>query len=723
MNIPNRPRCARPSRRLPALGWLLAPAWLLAHAATAAQIDLLPPPGSASFGDDIFVLPNGNIVVVDTTAAIPAWGAGAVHLFAADGSLISTLRGGGADDAVGSGGITILANGNFVVQSPLFSSGTAVYAGAVTRCSGSTGCSGTVSAANSLVGSATYDSAGKAIALANGHYLVVAEQWDRGAMANAGAVVWCSGVTGCTGTISAANALVGNTAEDRVGSGAVLTLANGDAVIASPNWDDGATIDVGAVTRIPGTGGLIGTLTAANSRIAASAHSSLGSGGLTALSNGHFLIVSPYFDNGASADVGAVSWCSGSAPCIGAVSPLDSLIGALPGDRVGSSGVTALANGGYVVASDRVDIGGIADAGAVTRVNGSAVFAGVVGTANSLYGSSADDRVGSNGVVALANGNYAVSSSFWDNGAIANAGAVTLGNGSSGVTGAVSVANSLVGSSTEDRVGNVLALANGHFVVYSPLWNNASISDAGSILWCNGNSGCSGPISVANALVGNSSGRVGPKIVALTNGNYVVGSPAWSPDGSIEIGAVTWASGSGGLAGTISTTNSLVGVNDSDNLGYHLTALADGSFVANAPGFDVAGGTDVGGVIRLPGGQASSGVLTAATVLRGLKAGDQFGADGLGALPDGRFTVRSNAFDNGAIVNAGAIALIPAGGLTGPVPAANQVLGLETEMDPIINLGYDPPRGKLAVGNASYGHVSLLNLQSDQDRLFASGFE
>ena len=47
---------------------------------------------------------------------------------------------------------------------------------------------------------------------------------------------------------------------------------------------------------------------------------------------------------------------------------------------------------------------------------------------------------------ALSNGNYVVSSQDWDNGAILNAGAVTWGDGTSGITGTVTVTNSLVGS-------------------------------------------------------------------------------------------------------------------------------------------------------------------------------------------------------------------------------------------------------------------------------------
>jgi hypothetical protein len=50
------------------------------------------------------------------------------------------------------------------------------------------------------------------------------------------------------GPVSAANSLVGSTANDNVGSGAVRQLTNGDYVVASPNWDNGAAINVGAAT-------------------------------------------------------------------------------------------------------------------------------------------------------------------------------------------------------------------------------------------------------------------------------------------------------------------------------------------------------------------------------------------------------------------------------------------------------------------------------------------
>ena len=71
-----------------------------------------------------------------------------------------------------------------------------------------------------------------------------------------------------------------------------------------------------------------------------------------------------------------------------------------------------------------------------------------------LVGSHFGDLVGGNdgqGVTALTNGNYVVDSPIWNN----QEGAVTGGNGTTGITGTVSAANSLVGSTP----------SNGHLVI------------------------------------------------------------------------------------------------------------------------------------------------------------------------------------------------------------------------------------------------------------------
>src|SRR5262249_11378597 len=141
------------------------------------------------------------------------------------------------------------------------------------------------------------------------------------------------------------------------------------------------------------------------------------------------------WDNGAIVNAGAATWCNGTTGVIGVVSAANSLVGSTTNDLVGSQGVTALTNGNYAVRSPGWHNGAAANAGAVTWGSGATGVSGVVSAANSLVGAAATDLIGSAGVTALANGNYVVASPFWDNGAIADAGAVTLGSGTTGVSG------------------------------------------------------------------------------------------------------------------------------------------------------------------------------------------------------------------------------------------------------------------------------------------------
>src|SRR5262249_6240507 len=99
-------------------------------------------------------------------------------------------------------------------------------------------------------------------------------------------------------------------------------------------------------------------------------------------------------------------------------------------------------------------------------------------------------------------GNYVVASLNWDNGAVVNAGASTWGSGTTGVSGAVSAANSLVGSTAGDFVGSVTALTSGNYVVRSPNWDNGAVANAGAATWGSGTTGVSGVVSATNSLVG-----------------------------------------------------------------------------------------------------------------------------------------------------------------------------------------------------------------------------
>ncbi len=78
-----------------------------------------------------------------------------------------------------------------------------------------------------------------------------------------------------------------------------------------------------------------------------------------------------------------------------------------------------------------------------------------------------------------------VSSSYWDDNTTIDVGAVTWGNGAAGIVGVVSAANSLIGSSQEDYVGNsgITALSDGSYVVASDGWKNEATADVGAVTY------------------------------------------------------------------------------------------------------------------------------------------------------------------------------------------------------------------------------------------------
>jgi hypothetical protein len=747
---------------------------LMTGVAAAAQFTIEGPVGSGEFGRAVFTLPNGNLVVTDPgfDAPGPIVDVGAVYLYRPDGSLISTLRGASANDRVGSDGVVVLANGNYVVRSPLWDDGAALNAGAVTFGSATTGISGVVSASNSLVGGTTGDEIGGVLsgvtALGNGNYVVQGSAWDNGPAVDAGAVTFGSGTTGVSGVVSAANSLVGSRAGDRVGNAGVTLLSNDNYVVSSTFWDNGLSADVGAVTFGSGSTGISGLVSPANSLIGRTPQDQVGS--VTTLTNGNFVVRSPRWDNSAAIDAGAVTFGSGATGVVGMVTPGNSLVGSQANDQVGSTSVIALTSGNFVVRSPMWDNGVIANAGAVTfgsgtsgvdgevtaanslvggrtsdavgtfltalengnyvvasplwdngpQVNvGAATFgsgtSGIVGLitpANSLVGDKPDDQVGSDGVTALANGNYVVRSRFWSNGNTGFAGAATFGSGTTGISGAVSPANSLVGTTTNDLVGIlVTALRNGNYVVGSPLWANGSALGAGAATFGSGTTGISGAISATNSLVGSSAGdRVGDafSVIALDNGNYVVRSRLWDHGAAVDAGAVTFGSGTSGISGEISPTNSLVGGTSGDRVGEGVTALSTGNYVVRSPGWRNSAAAAVGAATWGSGTTGIRGLVNTSNSLIGNVAGDVVSSAGVTALGNGSFVVRSDLWDNGAIVDAGAVTLaLVDGSVVGAITSTHSVLGTVATQGASHSFGYDVARNQLAVGQPASNRVVL----------------
>jgi hypothetical protein len=621
------------------VGWRAFPRGAAAQAGLRplGPLDIVGPAGSGAFGTIVALLPGGNVVITDPGFSLPAGPAnvGAAYLYdGRSGTLLSALTGSQANDQVGSGGVAVLANGSFVVLSP---------------------------------------------------------GWHNGTLANAGAATWGDGTVGISSTVSTDNSLVGGQRGDAVGSGGVVVLPGGAYVLLSPQWANGALARAGAATWVRGTAPLSGTPSAANSLVGGHAGDQVGSGGAVALPGGHYVLLSPRWANGDVPAAGAATWGNGWVGVRGEISAANSLVGSHANDWVGEFGLTVLTNGNYVLPDPAWDNGTATDAGAVTWGDGSRGATGTVSAGNSLVGSQAQDRVGGypGGVAALANGNYVVLSPRWANGPAGSAGAATWGSGKTGVTGAVSVANSLVGSHSGDALGSavntagLLALANGNYVLLSPHWDGPYAADVdgtdlGAATWADGTRGITGTVSSANSLLGTQPGdQVGWGGVVLANGNYVIASPLWANGEAIAAGAATWGNGATGSAGYVSPRNSLVGARPGDEVSQGgVTALSNGNYVVRSPYWDGPGLGDVGAVTWGEGTRGITGTVSAADSLVGSHANDQVGSFWGVALANGNTVVLSPYWDDGSLSDVGAATWLDgAVGLSGTVSADNSLVG------------------------------------------------
>jgi hypothetical protein len=658
---------------------------LHATASWSAQVIVNGPAGSGAFGTKVFALPNRNFVVTDPSYSIPggAQNVGAAHLYSEDGRLISSLTGSATNDTVGQDVVVLPVNGNFLVLSFSWSA----LKGAVTWCSAQTGCQGQVSAANSLVGTATDNLVGspnQVVALTNGNYVVGTIGYDDGATQNVGALAWGSGTSGVRGEIGIANALIGSSTNDRVGEN-VLALSNGNYVLKTIFWDDVTNniVDAGAVTFVNGATGATGVVSVANSFTTGQSNPSSNPINLVALGNGNYLIGMPRW-NGTR---GAVTLADGTSVTTGSPNASRSLVGIAPGDAVGGlDRITVLANDNYVVRSPNWN----QNRGAVTFGSGTLGVVGPISAANSLVGTATTHQVGSR-VVPLVNGNYVVASGGWDNGTTTNAGAITFGSGTGGVIGEVSATNSLVGVTESDTLGqedrSVTPLSGGGYVVSCQNCDIDGVVNSGAVVVAP-SSGISGALSGANSLRGGI-GALGTSnrfsVTALSDGNAAFVNATWRTATANTVGAVTWLPATG-ITGVVDASNSFLGTTASDQVGGGgVIAVANGNYVISSPSWDNGAVRNVGAVTLAQGGAPWLGTVSAANSLVG-STQDDFIGNRLHVLPNGNYVVLSNNWDNGTANRAGAITWGSGTmGVTGPITAANSWVG--TRADDQLGLG------------------------------------
>jgi hypothetical protein len=690
-------------------------AWVFAGlsslSTSAAALNIPPPMYSVTFGSSVRFLPNGNFVVVDSSAG-PIANIGAVHLYSAGGALISTIRGDRDGDHIGNGGIVVLEDGNFLILSASwhYSYGD-VTSGAVTWVDASRGVSGVVSSANSLTGAGSVPTS-NVFPLAGGDYAILMSGWTDDASASGkGAFLWATGGAPLTGPVSAANALVGSRPRDGESS-LVVRLTNGNLVYQNQNWGIGDARFVGATTFFSRTSRPVGIASSSNSLVGS--HDYDGSDLLVyALANGNYVVAGSSWTRGSMASAGAVTWGDGVNGTRGTISEQNSIVGRRANDSIGfAGGIEPLANGNYVISSPFWQDDAGHKAGASTWVDGRRAAVGEVTPANSLVGAGDLDGQGF-AALALANGNYVVEDGTWSSGGHVWAGAFSWADGTRATTGVISAANAIVGTEDYESVGSyAVPLANGNYVIVADTYDESR----GAVLWVDGRAPTSGEFSGEHAIKGATPGDHVGGVFALSDGNYVVDTPTWSDGSHFEVGAITWADGTRPTAETVSPANSVVGTHDSDRVGGcpdtyfcpHVTALAHGAYLVSSPVWDDGDAEDVGAVTWFAGHAAASGVVSAENSLTGAGAHEAFGYFWPSVFDDGMTIFQSFSVD----LNVGVIApRIPGNGLPGIVGlGADDVYGLTQYAYPGLTFDYDASRGMLIIGDPGSNFVTLRQL-------------
>lgn len=590
-----------------------------------------PTPGAGDvFGFNVFQLLNGNIVVVDYNDSTVANNGGAVHLYSPSSSTpIASIYGNSANDQLGSRSITVLANNNYVIATQFDDEGGVVDAGSVRLVDGSTG----LQIGATLAGDVAGDKLGSSsiTPLANNNYVIASQSDNEGGVVRAGSVRLVDGSTG----LQIGTTLAGDVERDNLGSRAVIALSNNNYVIASPSDNDAGIVNAGSVRLMNGSTGVqIGTTLAGDVT-----NDYLGSDGITVLSNNNFVIASGSDNEGGLTFAGSVRLVNGSTGLqIGAT-----LAGDVAGDSLGVTGITALGNNNYVIASQSDDENGIVDAGSVRLVNGTTgIQIGVT-----LTGSVEGDSLGINGITALGNNNFVIASPYIDVGGIINAGTVALVNGSTGVpigfrqTG--NVENDQLGSGS----GGITALSNNNYVISAAFKDEGGVVDAGSTRLMDGTTG----IQIGTTLVGDvANDRLGSLVVALNNSNYVIGSDFDDEGGIVNAGSVRLVNGTTGVQ--IGAT--LVGDVEGDRLGRGITAIGNNNYVVLSPDDDENGIVNAGSV-RLVSG--SNGVPIGAAII-GVASDDMNSSSVTKRINSDGYILIERYADNAGLVDSGKVRVI-----------------------------------------------------------------
>lgn len=596
-----------------------------------------PTPGASDeFGRKVLILGNGNILVSDPFDSSVTTQNGAVHLYNPNTqTLVASFYGDPDTNQFGFNHISALANNNFVIALPNDSANGFRGAGSVRLINGTTG----IQIGSTLSGDLAGDGLGSGglFALANNNFVVVSTFDDEAGFTDAGSVRLVDGETG----VQIGEVLVGDADTDRMGSDGIIALANNNFIVVSLSDDENGVSRAGSVRLVDGTSGQqIGTTFAGDNDV-----DLIGSDGIAVLPNNNFTIASHSDDDSGLIDVGSVRLVDGETGLqIGAA-----LTGELAYDKLGSAGVTALSNNNFVIASHVDNELGVIQSGSVRLVDGTTALP--IGATHS--GDISGDQLGSQGTTALPNGNFIITSIRDDEAGVTDAGSVILVDGITGVQ----IGATFSGDVTEDRLGSngIIVLANNNFVISSTTDDMGEIQagdQVGSAILVSGTTG----VQIGDAVVGNHRGaQLGfSGVKALANSNFVIAS---QHDADLltgrKTGVVQLIDGATGSQ----IGRSIIGDIDDDQLGGGgITVLSDNKYII-ASRLDDAGGVMDAGSIRLVDGitGAQIGSPIVGNVANDLEAAT------VTESPTGDYYILSlSRADKGGLVNSGSVYLVAA---------------------------------------------------------------
>jgi len=152
-----------------------------------------------------------------------------------------------------------------------------------------------------------------------------------------------------------------------------------------------------------------------------------------------------------------------------------------------------------------------------------------------------------------------------DDGAVAH---LSWGDGTSGVQGALSAANSAIESDPSSGTPLLQAapLQNGNYVIWDFLWGEGGGFGFGASMLATGFAPTTTSPSAANSLVGSQTrdfvgggNTAVPGVSSYPGDIYVIFSPDWANGSTQKAGAVTLASSTKRLIGPVTPQNSVVG--------------------------------------------------------------------------------------------------------------------------------------------------------------------